>query len=118
MPDSVTNAVTSIACIVMAASALFYLPMQIYALVKLRGGWRLAALLPIVYVVGMVMWMIIMNAQITRDNPKMEPGVLLTIPLVFSMPIPVLYLAFVIGLGRRAAKRQAETAVGGSGRDR
>ncbi|HZU35877.1 MAG TPA: hypothetical protein VFA18_08215 [Gemmataceae bacterium] len=80
------------------AAALVYLPLQVYAAVRLRGGRRLAALLPLLLMVPIFA----LTADAYAKDSNLWP-----VCLIFTAPVGTGYLVALLLIRRSAASQSS-----------
>ncbi len=77
-------------------SVIAYVPLQIYAGIKWSGGWRIAALVPLLLMVPVFVFTAVAFAQESNLWP---------IVLIFAAPLGTIYLIFLFIMRRFATGR-------------
>jgi hypothetical protein len=86
------------------ASAVAYVPLQIYACSNWHGGWRVAALMPLLLMVPVFIYTTV--ALVQQSN-------LWPIVLIFAAPIGTAYLLILLVIRRFVTARASTLAVPG-----
>jgi hypothetical protein len=96
------NLVGGLIILVGFGAALAYLPLQVYTVVRLRGVWRLVALLPVLLMVPIIS----LTAYALAQQSNLWP-----LYLIFGAPVGTGYLAvllFIRGLAMALSSAESE----------
>jgi hypothetical protein len=94
MMSSLGNAISLLTGFVVMLATPVYLLLQVWAPMKVSGGWRSAALAPLLPAIPLLIWC----AYALSDESNLWP-----LPLILFAPFGAGYLVVVVAVGRNRA---------------